>query len=65
MFRTAIARNQARLFATSARQSKSATETAKEAGQAVHRAASNAALKGVEKGGMCNPFTSTPSISFI
>jgi hypothetical protein len=51
MFRSTIIRN-ARLFSTNARFQKSATETIKETAQAVDRTISDAAVKGIEKGGM-------------
>lgn len=51
MFRSTIIRN-ARLFSTNARLQKSATETIKETAQAVDRTISDAAVKGIEKGGM-------------
>ena len=50
MFRSTIIRN-ARLFSTNARFQKSATETIKETAQAVDRTISDAAVKGIEKGG--------------
>ncbi|KAF2835904.1 hypothetical protein M501DRAFT_940815 [Patellaria atrata CBS 101060] len=49
MFRTAIAR-QARLFTTSARVQKTATETVKDGLKAVDRTVSDVAVKGIEVG---------------
>ncbi|CAD0090311.1 unnamed protein product [Aureobasidium vineae] len=62
MFRSTIIRN-ARLFSTNARLQKSATETIKEAAQAVDRTISDAAVKGIETGGMSSiplPIFPTP-----
>lgn len=50
MYRTSFIRS-ARLFSTNARLQKSATETVKDAAKAVDRSVSNAAVKGIEKGG--------------
>jgi len=50
MFRTQIAR-QARLFSTTPFVRKSATETVKDAAKSVDRTISDAAVKGIEKGG--------------
>lgn len=55
MLRTTITRHvglNARLFATSARHQKSATDSVKDGVKAVHDSASKAALKGVEATGM-------------
>ena len=51
MFRTQITR-QARLFSTSPPVRKSATDTIKDAAKAVDRTISDAAVKGIETGGM-------------
>ncbi|ORY12732.1 hypothetical protein BCR34DRAFT_482229 [Clohesyomyces aquaticus] len=51
MFRSAIAR-QARLFSTSPIVRKSPVETVKDAAKAVDRTISDAAVKGIEKGGI-------------
>ena len=51
MFRQTIIRN-ARLFSTNARLQKSATETVKDTLKAVDRTVSDAAVKGISKGGM-------------
>lgn len=59
MFRATVARN-ARLFSTSVRSQKSVTETVKDAASKANRVISDAALKGIEKGG-----TSTPKPCFI
>jgi hypothetical protein len=54
MFRTTIIRN-VRLFSTNARLQKSATETIKDAAKVVDRTISDAAVSGIEKGGMYLP----------
>lgn len=54
MFRQAAIRN-ARLFSTNVRLQKSATDTIKEAAQKVDRTISDAAVKGIDKGGMYLP----------
>lgn len=51
MFRAAVARN-VRLFSTNVRLQKSATESVKDGLKAVDRTVSDAAVKGIEKGGM-------------
>jgi hypothetical protein len=56
MFRQQIAR-QARLFSTTPVARKSPVETIKDAAKAVDRTISGAAVKGIEKGGTCTPFT--------
>lgn len=50
MFRSTIIRN-ARLFSTNARFQKSAAETVKDAAKVVDKTISDAAVKGIEKGG--------------
>ena len=54
MFRSSIIRN-ARLFSTNARFQKSAVDTLKEAAKTVDRTISDAAVKGIETGGMSFP----------
>ena len=59
MFRSTIIRN-ARLFSTNARLQKSATETIKDAAKTIDRTVSDAAVKGIEKGGTSFPLPPFP-----
>ena len=61
MFRSTIIRN-ARLFSTNARLQKSATETIKDAAKTIDRTVSDAAVKGIEKGGTCFPSLPPPHL---
>jgi hypothetical protein len=62
MFRSTIIRN-ARLFSTNARFQKSAAETVKDAAKVVDRTISDAAVKGIEKGGTSSLSPATLSTS--
>lgn len=63
MFRQAVARN-ARLFSTSVRAQKSVVDSAKDAIKGVDKTVSQAAVKGIEKGGMYTMQSQTAIESF-
>lgn len=59
MLRATVARN-ARLFTTSARFQKSTVDSVKDAAKKVDRTVSNAAVKGIEKGGTSSTYHYMP-----